>query len=207
MRILVKHYLVSKGLEELPDRKVTVEVVIPEEAGGEDVQGPIDLTLGQQLTLEVAASEFEYPGGGIEGCFPAISDTQIQAVLDTERLVAPGPPVEPDGYQRHGEDAAERDELVTIVPRRGEEGRSIELEYDPEAKLVQFVKWGEEVFGAVHPIEPEEWAIIAAAFAAPALTPEEARTLHAVWAGDAFDAQFLESVQPKLEAIAGESWR
>jgi hypothetical protein len=39
------------------------------------------------------------------------------------------------------------------------------------------------------------------------ITPEEARALHAVWAGDAFDAQFLESVQPKLEAIAGESWR
>lgn len=40
-----------------------------------------------------------------------------------------------------------------------------------------------------------------------AITPEEARTLHAVWAGDAFDAMYLESVQPKLEAIAGESWR
>jgi hypothetical protein len=42
---------------------------------------------------------------------------------------------------------------------------------------------------------------------AAAITPEEARTLYAVWAGDAFDAQFLESAQPKLEAIAGESWR
>jgi hypothetical protein len=39
------------------------------------------------------------------------------------------------------------------------------------------------------------------------ITPDEAKALHAVWAGDAFDAEHLESVQPKLEAIAGESWR
>lgn len=194
MRILVKHYLVGR-LEELPDRKVTVEVE-PEEGmaliGGER---PVELTVGQQAVVE------------IEGPTPQRGRLSIQAVLDTERLVAPGPPVEPDGYQRHGEDAAEREGLVPIVPARGEEGRSIEMEYDPEAKLVQFVKWGEEVFGTLEPIEPDEWAIIAAAFAAPAITPEEAKTLYAVWAGDAFDAQFLESVQPKLEAIAGESWR
>jgi hypothetical protein len=57
--------------------------------------------------------------------------------------------------------------LVTIVPARGEKGHSIEMEYDPEAKLVQFVKWGEEVFGTLEPITPDEWAIIADAFAAP----------------------------------------
>lgn len=88
MKIVVKHFPDPEDPRQLADSKVTVQVTIPEEAGGEDVQGPIDLTLGQQLTLEVAASEFEYPGGGIEGCFPAISDTQIQAVLD------PAPPLD-----------------------------------------------------------------------------------------------------------------
>lgn len=39
------------------------------------------------------------------------------------------------------------------------------------------------------------------------LTAEEAETLHAVWAGEAFDAKHLETAQPKLEAIAGMSWR
>lgn len=39
------------------------------------------------------------------------------------------------------------------------------------------------------------------------ITPEEAKALHAVWAGDHFDAEHLDTVQPKLEAIAGESWR
>jgi acetate kinase len=39
------------------------------------------------------------------------------------------------------------------------------------------------------------------------LTAEEAETLHAVWAGDAFDAKHLETAQPKLEAIAGMSWQ
>lgn len=115
MRIVVRHYLVEK-LDELPDRKVTVEVVIPEEAGGEDVQGPIDLTLGQQLTLEVAASEFEYPGGGIEGCFPAISDTQIQAVIDEPG--ASGLAVNPTYAKALGTDE-ERQERRRVEERRG----------------------------------------------------------------------------------------
>lgn len=90
MKIEVKHFADPEETISAIPGKVTVQVTIPEEAGGEDVQGPIDLVLGQQLTLEVTASEFEYPGGGIEGCFPAIRDTTIQAAIDTERLVAPG---------------------------------------------------------------------------------------------------------------------
>lgn len=227
---------------------------------------------------------------------------------------------------------------ITLVKGDGDR-RSIQAEYDAENKLVQFVKWGEEVFGTLEPVEPEEWrqivrrlhlgsvidgatvdtdlrtvavnalyeareadkvmdeaaAIVAekvlaayepkireiagqAAGAAsgvflrlhpdevmpseevseavegifasfgiseaaatesddpsnsssendlgernaaaierlgdsvdgeslPQLTPDEARALHAVYAGDAFDAEHLETAQPKLEAIAGESWR
>lgn len=188
---------------------------------------------------------------------------------------------------------------IVIVPARGDD-RSIEVEYDPENRLVQFIQRGEEVFGTLEPIAPEEWAFIQVAFenaagigrqrrvlllearpgddpignqfaedvvqgslalvadadevfvfrgdeanaakyrdrnlvfdsvavaiqrqpirtedvdlgnmpapnsALPQLTPDEARTLHAVYSGDAFDTEHLESAQPKLEAIAGEDWR
>jgi hypothetical protein len=49
---------------------------------------------------------------------------------------------------------------ITLVKGDGEERRSITAEYDAENRLVQFVKWGEEVFGTLEPVEPEEWAEI-----------------------------------------------
>lgn len=46
---------------------------------------------------------------------------------------------------------------ITLVTGDGKEKRKIEAEYDSENKLIQFVKWGEEVFGTLEPVEPEEW--------------------------------------------------
>lgn len=59
-----------------------------------------------------------------------------------------------------------RDAEVVLVAESGDpetseagEGwqRSITAEYDPSCKLVQFVQCGEEVFGTLEPVEPEEW--------------------------------------------------
>lgn len=53
------------------------------------------------------------------------------------------------------------EEVVLVVRRQNAEGetiqRSIEATYDPTCKLVQFSQYGEEVFGTLEPIEPEEW--------------------------------------------------
>jgi hypothetical protein len=45
---------------------------------------------------------------------------------------------------------------IALVKGRGDQ-RSIEAEYDATDKLVQFVQRGEEVFGTLEPVEPEEW--------------------------------------------------
>lgn len=216
MRIVVKHFAdPDETITAIPG-KVTAHIEM-EDGSGESTEA-IDLTLGQQVTYTVT------PGSSTEAY---LDDTQIQAVLDpappaegamTERGAAvaekvrramaetPQPwtgadldeairgalggfvEVEPDGYQRHGEDAADLGERnAAAIQRVGDAAEGSGLAVNPTyAKAL-----------GTH-AEPE---------GIPAITPEEARTLHAVWAGDAFDAQFLESVQPKLEAIAGESWR
>lgn len=61
-----------------------------------------------------------------------------------------------------GEDVDE----VTLVAA-GDERRSITAEYDPSCRLVQFVQYGEEVFGTLEPIEPAEWAEIVARICPP----------------------------------------
>lgn len=45
---------------------------------------------------------------------------------------------------------------VVLVAGAGDQ-RSIVANYDPSCKLVQFVQYGEEVFGTLEPVEPEEW--------------------------------------------------
>lgn len=77
MKVVVKFFQEASG-----DLTVTAQVVHKLEAGGEQAQESIELAAGQQVTFEVGCSENEYPGGGIEGCTPAITDTQIQAVID-----------------------------------------------------------------------------------------------------------------------------
>lgn len=53
------------------------------------------------------------------------------------------------------------EEATLVARQRDGEGettqRPITAEYDPSCKLIQFVQYGEEVFGTLEPIEPEEW--------------------------------------------------
>lgn len=78
MRVVVKFFHDEKASGELA---VTAQVIHQQEAGGEQADDPIELVAGQQVTFEVGCSENEYPGGGIESCTPAVTDTQIQAVI------------------------------------------------------------------------------------------------------------------------------
>lgn len=277
MKIVVKHFADPEETISAVPGKVTVEVE-PEEGmaligGGE----PVVLVLGQQANVEIEGES-------------QVGRLSIQAVLDTERLVAPGGlavnptyakalgvgvpersagmaamisavmgvaeqrhpsllreseafeaaikdglpalladmqevEVEPDGYQRHGEDAAERDDLgernAAAIQRVGDAAEGSPMNVSEMAKLPQETIDNRIERAAVamrdaasseseHLEQFRQLARVAAGvfgFVADPITPEEARTLYAVWAGDAFDAKFLDSVQPKLEAIAGEDWR
>lgn len=160
MKIVVEH-IANPGAGHLLGM-VTAQVIHEWESGAVQELEPVVLKPGQKLTWEVGCSEKEYPGGGIESCFPVVGATEVQ-------------PGEPSTGERFSLSPTYKQALGTDEELLDRADR-------------QHPDWLES--DGLNPI-----------------TAEEARTLHAVWAGDAFDAEHLESVQPKLEAIAGESWR
>lgn len=298
MKIVVRHILDPESVAAPRARLATVELPEYDEM--------VTLRVGQEVELDVSS---QIVGNEtVTGLAPGTTSEVTYEVGDV-RQVGRAPEVEPDGYQRHGEDAADLAER-TAVRRAGIEATHRELEAltlaatatafellaqrhvgggPSRAQVEEAMRrafMGTEAdtpleridrayVGAVRPLidsgviaagRPERQAhpdrpvdvfprhVSDAAIendravlqirtalelavrmlrawepgqadqvadglqelldgnaaltgGVAAITPEEARTLHAVWSGDAFDAEHLESVQPKLEAIAGESWR
>src|SRR5205814_1824712 len=124
------------------------------------------------------------------------------------------------------------DEVVVLVAERGDVEddesyqREVTAEYDPSCKLIQFVKYGEEVFGTLEPIEPQEWQEIvdrlgrAAPFmqrvlalvqevdrianAAPGMVNDELRRALARFAGSIEPEQVVEVAHAADDALDAE---
>lgn len=98
-------------------------------------------------------------------------------------------------------------EVLLVARDDDAEQRPITAVYDPSCKLVQFIQYGEEVFGTLEPVTEYEWAEMAMRLSVmfgggEPITAAEAETLFACYSGGRPDNELLNSVTPKLEIIA-----